>query len=59
MLKHRVNLKFHINKSFSVKVTNKISLRTFYKMKICHKIGLSVIKVWTIFIKVLTSKMSF
>lgn len=27
-------------------------------MKICHKIGLSVIAILTIFIKVLTSKMS-
>jgi len=34
MLKHRVSLKCHPNRSFLSKVTNKTSLRTFSKMKI-------------------------
>ena len=38
---------------------NKTSLKTFCKIKICHEIELIVMALWTIFLKDLTSQMSF
>jgi len=57
MLKHRVFLKFHLNRSFLEKVTNKTSLRTFSKMKILSQIWIENYK--TVIIKVFYLKNEF
>jgi len=56
--KLRVSLKFHLNRSFQVKVMNKTSLGNFFFGINCHGNKMAVMAVWTVFLKGLTSKIS-